>query len=130
LPLSNSPPLDLVVVLGKDSDGTFDAVPERIAREGNDLGRAIRKFRMAAYLWQSFTGEQMFRHGFGRRCFRFEEEWQTGTLSRRDSASGHMRNEAKVHVVRCDKTVAELRSLQSQPDGDKQGLFDIAKNAI
>lgn len=130
LPLSNSPPLDLVVLLGKDSDGTFDAVPERIAREGNDLDRAIRKFRMAAYLWQSFTGEQMFRHGFGRRCFRFEEEWQTGTLSRRDGTSGQMRNEAKVHVVRCDKTVAELRSLQSQPDGDKQGLFDIAKDAI
>lgn len=75
----------------------------------------------------------MFRHNFGRRCFRFEEEWQTGTLSRRDTASGNMRNEAKVHVVRCDKTVAQLRSLQSQPDGtagDKEGLFDVAKTAI
>ncbi|KAK2754042.1 hypothetical protein FQN54_007211 [Arachnomyces sp. PD_36] len=133
LPLSNSPPLDLVVLLGKDSNGTFDAVPERIAREGNDLDRAMRKFRMAAYLWQAFTGEQMFRNQFGRRCFRFEEEWQTGTLSRRDTNSGVMRSEAKVHVVRCDKTVAELRNFQSQEDGpagDKEGLFDIAKKAV
>jgi hypothetical protein len=44
-----------------------------------------------------------------------------------------MRNEAKVHVVRCEKTVAELRSLQSQPDGpatDEESLLDIAKNAV
>lgn len=133
LPLANAPPLELAILLGKDSNGTFDAVPERISREGNDLDMAIRKFRMAAYLWQSFTGEQMFRNSFGRRCFRFEEEWQTGTLSRRDSSSGHMRNEAKVHVIRCEKTVAELRSLQSQPDGpsgSQEGLFDIAKDAV
>ena len=133
LPLVNAPPLQLIVLLGKDSDGTYDAVPERIAREGNDLDMAIRKFRMAAYLWQSFTGEQMFRHNFGRRCFRFEEEWQTGTLSRRDSGAGNMRNEAKVHVVRSEKTVAELRSLQSQPEGlagNEEGIFDIAKNAV
>ena len=56
LPLVNNPPLDLVILLGKDSTGTFDAVPERIKREGNGLDVAIRKYRMAAYLWQAFTG--------------------------------------------------------------------------
>ena len=81
LPLVNSPPLQLVIIMGKDSPGTFDAVPERVQREGNDLDTAIRKFRMAAYLWQAFTGEQMYRNLFGRRCFRFEEEWQTGSLT-------------------------------------------------
>ena len=30
---------------------------------------------MAAYLWQAFTAEQMNRNGFGRRCYRYEEEW-------------------------------------------------------
>lgn len=59
LPLVNTPPLQLVVLLGKDSDGTYDAVPERAEREGNNLETAIRKYRMAAYLWQAFTGEQM-----------------------------------------------------------------------
>lgn len=134
LPLVNTAPLHLVMLLGKDSDGTFDAVPERVQREGNGLETAIKKYRMAAYLWQAFTGEQMFRNNFGRRCFRFEEEWQTGTLSRRDTAMGQMRNEAKVHVVRTDKTVAELRDLEiAQQHGlatKKDELFRIAMAAV
>ncbi|PYH93288.1 hypothetical protein BO71DRAFT_4641 [Aspergillus ellipticus CBS 707.79] len=134
LPLVNAPPLHLVILQGKDSDGTFDAVPERQQREGNGLETAIQKYRMAAYLWQAFTGEQMFRNNFGRRCFRFEEEWQTGTLSRRDAANGVMRNEAKVHVIRTDKTVAELRDLNLAQQNDsathKDELFRIARDAV
>lgn len=134
LPLTNSPPLQLVILLGKDSPGTFDAVPERKQREGNDLDTAIRKFRMAAYLWQAFTGEQMFRHSFGRRCFRFEEEWQTGSLTFRDKEVGQMRNEAKVHVIRSDKTVKELRDLDIAQQGDnatrKGELYAIAMEAV
>ncbi|PYH33579.1 zinc metalloproteinase family protein [Aspergillus neoniger CBS 115656] len=134
LPLVNTPPLHLVVLLGKDSDGTFDAVPERQQREGNGLETAIQKYRMAAYLWQAFTSEQMFRNNFGRRCFRFEEEWQAGTLSRRDAINGQMRNEAKVHVVRTDKTVAELRDLNLAQQNDsathKDELFRIARDAV
>ncbi|KAL2831067.1 putative peptidase family-domain-containing protein [Aspergillus cavernicola] len=134
LPLSNSPPLHLVALLGKDSDGTFDAVPERKQREGNDLDAAIRKYRMAAYLWQAFTGEQMFRNNLGRRCFRFEEEWQPGTTSQRDTASGLMRNEAKIHIIRSEKTVAELRDLQLAqqygPATRKDELFRIAQDAV
>lgn len=134
LPLVNNPPLQLVILLGKDSDGTYDAVPERVEREGNGLEMAIRKYRMAAYLWQAFTGEQMFRNNFGRRCFRFEEEWQSGSLSRRDLAHGQMRNEAKIHVVRTEKTVAELRDLniaqQNEKAEKKDELFAIAKEAV
>jgi len=134
LPLINSPPLQLVILLGKDSTGTFDAVPERKQKEGNDLEVAIRKFRMAAYLWQAFTGEQMYRHCFGRRCFRFEEEWQTGSLTYKDKEMGIMRNEAKVHVVRSEKTVKELRDLdlaQQYDKGARRGdLFTIAMEAV
>ena len=134
LPLVNTPPLQLVILIGKDSDGTYDAVPERAEREGNGLETAIRKYRTAAYLWQAFTGEQMFRNNFGRRCFRFEEEWQSGSLSSRDSAVGQMRNEAKIHVVRSEKTVAELRDLniaqQYSEAQKKDELFDIAKEAV
>ncbi|CAI7635811.1 unnamed protein product [Penicillium glandicola] len=134
LPLVNNPPLQLVILLGKDSDGTYDAVPERVEREGNGLELAIRKYRMAAYLWQAFTGEQMFRNNFGRRCFRFEEEWQSGSLSRRDLTQGQMRNEAKIHVVRTEKTVAELRDLniaqQNENAEKKDELFVIAKEAV
>ena len=134
LPLINSPPLQLVILLGKDSPGTFDAVPERKQREGNDLDIAIRKFRMCAYLWQCFTGEQMFRQGFGRRCFRFEEEWQTGSLTYRDKQLGMMRNEAKIHVIRSEKTVRELRSLdfaQQYEKATRKGeLFTIVSNEV
>lgn len=134
LPMVSAPPLQLVMLLGKDSPGTFDAVPERIQREGNDLDTAIRKFRMAAYLWQAFTGEQMHRNGFGRRCFRFEEEWQTGSLSYHDRDTGQMRNEAKIHIVRSEKTVAELRNLdfaQQYEKAERKGeLFTIAMDAV
>lgn len=134
LPMVNAPPLQLVILLAKDSPETYDAVPERVQREGNGLETAVRKFRMAAYLWQAFTGEQMHRNGFGRRCFRFEEEWQTGSLTSRDRETGQMRNEAKVHIIRTERTVAELRDLEvaqqyekAQRSGD---LFTIALDAV
>ena len=69
----SSPPLQLCILVAKDSPQTFDAVPERVEKEGNGLSTAIKKFRMAAYLWQAFTAEQMNRNGFGRRCYRYEE---------------------------------------------------------
>ncbi|KAL8881755.1 MAG: hypothetical protein Q9198_001102, partial [Flavoplaca austrocitrina] len=134
LPVTTSPPIHLVILLGRDSPGTFDAVPERVRREGNDLDTALRKLRMAAYLWQAFTGEQMYRNGFGRRCFRFEEEWQPGTLTFRDRESGQMRSEAKIHIVRSEKTVRELRDLdlaqQYEKATRKGDLFSIAMEAI
>lgn len=134
LPLINSPPLQLAILLGKDSPGTFDAVPERVRREGNGLDIAARKFRMAAYLWQSFTGEQMNRNGFGRRCFRLEEEWQTGSLTRRDLETGQMRSEAKVHIIRSKQTVQELRELnriqQNQEGSNRDDLFSVTMDAV
>lgn len=40
-----------------------------------------------------------------------EEEWVTGTSNHRDQENGIMRSEAKIHIIRCDKTVAEIRDL-------------------
>lgn len=121
-------------MLGKDSAGTFDAVPSRIEKEGNSLETAIRKYRMAAYLWQAFTAEQMFRNKLGRRTFRMEEEWVVGTSNYRDREIGTMRSEAKIHVVRSDRTVAEIRDLdiaqQYKPAKRKGELFNIAKEAV
>lgn len=134
LPLNSSPPLQLAIILGRDSPGTYDTVPERLYREGNGLDIAIRKFRMSAYLWQAFTGEQMNRQGFGRRCYRYEEEWQPGTLTYHDMKTGEMRNEAKIHIIRSSKTVAEIRDLdlaQQYDKATKKGdLFGIAGEAV
>ena len=134
LPLNSAPPLHLAILVAKDSPCTFDATPERREKEGNDLSLAKRKFRMAAHLWQAFTAEQMYRQKFGRRCFRFDEEWQTGTLSIRDWENGQMKNEAKVHVVRSEKTVEELRDLnraqQNTGAENKGDLYSIAADAL
>jgi hypothetical protein len=134
LPLTNTPPLQLAILVGKDSPCTFDAPPEKITKEGNDIDTAIRKYRMAAHLWSAFTAEQMFRHGFGRRSFRFEEEYQAGTLSSRDKETGQMRNEARVHVIRSEKTVAEIRDFevaqQNQKASRKNDLFGFAIDAL
>ena len=134
LPLISSPPLQLCILVAKDSPETYDAVPDRIQREGNGLAQAVKKFRMSAYLWQAFTAEQMYRNGLGRRCYRYEEEWQPGTLSWRDVETGQMRNEAKIHIVRLKETVKEIRDLniaqQHGPAKEKGKLFDIAKDAV
>jgi hypothetical protein len=134
VPSMNSPPLQLAILVAKDSPETFDAVPARVEKEGNGLETAIRKFRMAAYLWQSFTAEQMWRNKLGRRVFRFEEEWTTGSSNQRDREMGTMRSEARIHVIRTDKTVAEIRDLeraQQNPKATKSGeLYDIAAEAV
>lgn len=125
---SNAPPVHLAIMMGKDSPGTFDAVPARIEREGNGLETAVRKFRMAAYLWQAYTTEQMRRNSFGRRCFRFDEEWTQGTSNYRDREMGTMRSEARIHIVKCDKTVEELRNLNRT--GQNGELFGIGIEAM
>ena len=150
-----SPPLQLVILLGSDSPGTYDAVPARIEKEGNDLDMAIAKFRMAAYLWQAYTvsiylwknkplewhstdcnnqAEQMHRNKLGRRTFRLEEDWTTGTSNFRDRETGGMRSEAKVHVVRSSKTVAEIRDAniaqQNKNATNPGALYGIAMEAM
>lgn len=134
IPPLNTPPLHLAILVGKDSPGVFDAAPARVEAEGNNLETAVKKFRMAAYLWQAFTAEQMWRHKLGRRTFRFDDEWTTGTVNYRDRANGTMRSEAKVHIIRSDKTVAEIRDLnraqQYEKATEKGALFDIASDAV
>jgi hypothetical protein len=134
IPPVGAPPLQLAILLARDSPGTFDAIPARIDREGNGLETAVRKFRMAAYLWQAFTAEQMWRNRLGRRAFRFEEEWTTGSANRRDWENGTLRSEARVHIIRTEKTVAELRDLnraQQNPNAtDAGGLYGITADAV
>src|SRR5271156_2584858 len=108
LPLLQNPPVHLAVILARDSEGSFEAPPDR----PNGLDEAIRRFRMAAYLWQMYTAEQLFRNfsgkkgqGFGsaRRSFRLDEEWSDDTLSLQESSVWRMT--AKIHVVRSPLSV-------------------------
>ncbi|KAE9964191.1 hypothetical protein BLS_008568 [Venturia inaequalis] len=131
MPLNASPPLHLAILVAKDSPETFDVPPRRMSAEGNNIDMAKRKYRMAAYLWQAYTADQMQRNGFFSRVFRLEEEWQPSTLG--GESPQPWRSEARIHVIRLDKTVAELRSpdyAQQNPNGKETGaLFDIAMGA-
>lgn len=119
-----APPLQLAIVVAKDSPETFDCVPARAEKDGNGLSTAIRKYRTASYLWQAYLTEQMRRHGMGPRCFTFEEEWVRSTSHMQDRENGVMRSEARVHIIHLDKTVAELRGL------DSDALFNLAAQGL
>ena len=109
IPLNASPPLHLAILVAADSEEKFDAPLNRVSSEGNDLDVAKRKYKMAAYLWQAYTADQMQRNGFLSRCFRLEEEWQQSTLGGYEELQP-WRSEARIHVIRLKETVAELRS--------------------
>jgi hypothetical protein len=132
IPLNASPPLHLAILVAADSAEKFDAPPNRIVAEGNDLEIAKRKYRMAAYLWQAYTADQMQRNGFLSRCFRLEEEWQPSTLGGFEEPQPY-RSEARIHVIRLKQTVAELRSPEyaQQNHNAKEGgkLFTFALDA-
>ncbi|ROT42716.1 hypothetical protein SODALDRAFT_268011 [Sodiomyces alkalinus F11] len=134
VPPQNTPPLQLAILLAKDSPQNFDSTPARAQTEGNGLDTAIHKYRMAAYLWQAFTCEQMTRHRMGRRSFAFEEEWVTGSSHSRDRVDGKMRSEARVHIIRTEKTVAQLRDLAQlenlTDDPDKSAFFNVVADAV
>ncbi|RPA98889.1 hypothetical protein L873DRAFT_1686008, partial [Choiromyces venosus 120613-1] len=127
LPLTSCPPLHLAILLAKDSPGEYECHGDRKLREGNDVRMAKKKLRMAAYLAQLFTGEQMFRHRLGsRRCFRLEEEWVADSLSSRDD--GVMRSVAKVHILRTQKTIEDIQ--QREASQDVQGIWDTASEVV
>ncbi|KAK6360774.1 hypothetical protein TWF730_006896 [Orbilia blumenaviensis] len=130
MPLA-APPLHLVILLGSDSPGVFDCPPDKIRTQGNGLDTAIKKFRMAAYLWQAYTAEEMAKNRFGRRTFRFEETWAAESISHRDKMP---RMVPRVHVIRSEKTVAEIRDIeiaQQNSAGKRTGeLWNIAYKAV
>ncbi|KAI5817035.1 putative peptidase family-domain-containing protein, partial [Pyronema omphalodes] len=128
LPLAASPPLHLAVLLGKDSMGQFDYQGERQEHEENGTEMVQKKLRMAAHLVQ--VPEQMYRNRLGRRCFRLEEEWDVDTLSNR-ATNSTMRNLAKVHIIRSEKTVdgsVEIRRIEQTENGE--ALKQLVKQAV
>ncbi|CAO3699658.1 unnamed protein product [Rhizopus microsporus] len=134
LPLLQNPPLSLAIIIGSDSPATFDVPPEKEGQ--NTLDVAIRKLRMAGYMWQAFCAEQMYRNGMQRRTFRLDEDWLPDTTSCQENRV--MRTTAKVHIIRSTKTVAEIRDIrraQQRHDDqanseDLESLFGICLNDL
>lgn len=146
VPLVQNPPLHLAILIARDSPLTIDCPPVEhggIPSEHASLDAAIAKFRMTAYLWTALTAEDMRQKGLGRRSFRLDEEWIPDTTSfsflgnhnnSRSSPSGSMRYSAKVHIVRTNKTTAEIRHLdnaQQNPNANNKDIvFDWFKDAL
>lgn len=102
-PLLQLPPLHLAIIIAKDSaypPSQEDADPDACS----ELDTAITKFRTTAYMWQAYIAETIRSGGLGRRSFRLDEPW----TARMDSL-------AQVHVVRSERTAAELRDIDYRP---------------
>ncbi|OMJ14368.1 putative zinc metalloproteinase [Smittium culicis] len=135
-PNLEAPPLNLVMVIGKDSIGKFDFDPSYPPKSDDYLDLARRKLICTAYLWQAFIAEQMRRAGYGFRTIRFEEEYVEDTMTNRDN---YKRMNAKVHIIKSELTVKEIRHKdRSQqyknpservPEHD-DSQFDIATRAL
>ena len=125
-PLLQTPPLHLAILIAKDSPLQIDCPPSKfggISSTHSSLDAAIAKFRMTAYMWQALTAEDLRAKGLGRRAFRLEEEWATSTLTRQSLHSRTAGPVPKVHLVRTEKTTAELRDAnlaQQNPRANKK----------
>lgn len=85
-------------------------------------------------MWQALTAEELRKDGLGRRSFRLEEEWAADTLSQSFTHDVTMQSTAKIHLIRTDKTVAELRDAQvaqQNPNGRRRDdLHKIFSEAL
>ncbi|CEP63116.1 putative metalloendopeptidase LALA0_S07e02740g [Lachancea lanzarotensis] len=129
--LSQNLPIHMCLLVAKDSPLVFDSPRSQRDKEGgNNLELACRKLRVGTRLMQAFTAEQMLRNGFGPRTFGVVEEYALDTSFQNSC----MRNRVKIHIVRSDKTVKELRDpnlAQQNPNAsDAGGLFGIAMDAL
>lgn len=141
VPLLNTPPLHLAIMVAKDSPLLIDCPLSKfgsVSSAHSTLEAAVAKLRMTACMWQALTAEEMRSAGLGRRSFRLEEEWGVDTLSRsflnNPTAVDSMRSTVKVHIVRVDKTVADIRDLnkaqQNERGGSRDELHNIFSNAL
>ncbi|KAJ5939398.1 hypothetical protein N7466_002532 [Penicillium verhagenii] len=120
IPLLQLPPLHLAILVANDSPLLIDCPPAKyggISTAHSGLDAAIAKFRMSAYMWQALTAEDFRQKGMGRRSFRLEEEWLSNTSfltghQTTPGAQGSLGTVAKVHIIRSDKSVAEIRDAQ------------------
>lgn len=142
VPLLQLPPLHLAILVAKDSPLLTDCPPAKyghISTTHSSLDAAISKFRMSAYMWQAATAEDFRQKGLGRRSFRLEEEWSPNTTMQsvhQASSKGStlMGTVPKVHIIRSDKTVAEIRDAdvaQQNPHGrDRDALHQYFESAL
>ena len=107
IPLSQNPPLHLVILAAADSPLTVDCPPERREEHAN-LQAVIAKFQLWAYMCQAFTAEQMRRGGLGRRTFALDEkDGEPDSLEQYPPRN--KRRAPPVHFIRSTHSLREFR---------------------
>ncbi|KAK4209718.1 putative peptidase family-domain-containing protein [Rhypophila decipiens] len=142
IPLLQTPPLHLAILIAKDSPLLIDCPPSRfpsLSSTHSSLSAAIAKFRMTALMWQAVTAEDFRLNGLSRRSFRLEEEW-TSSSSSCTLSQAHLDNKSssspvpRIHLVRTEHTVADLRQAdraQQNPNAKDAGsLHEIFSSAL
>ncbi|KAK4182430.1 putative peptidase family-domain-containing protein [Podospora australis] len=137
-PLLHKPPLHLAILVAKDSPLLIDCPPSKhggVSSAHSGLEAAIAKFRTTAYMWQALTAEDMRGLGLGRRSFRLEEVWSTNSLTKESLNSTKDPRKVlglvpKVHVVRTNKTVAQLRATGTSPEQPGPDIHKIFLSAL
>ena len=135
-PLPQNNPVHLCVVIGRDSNGSYDMPLYKLKRgEESNLDTAIRTLKVAGRMMQALTHEDMRAHGFSNRCFQFVEETQSyQNIFGYNVKSPTPHQEIKIHVLRSPKSVAEIRDLnyaqQNSKASDSVWLFSHAIDLI
>ncbi|CAG9986366.1 unnamed protein product [Clonostachys byssicola] len=134
VPVAETPPLHLAILVARDSPERIDFPPCKagsVAEHGT-LEAAIKKLRMAAAMCQALLAEEMHAAGLGRRSFRLELEDGIDTLRLESMNDTHRsalyRTMIKVHVLRTDKSVAEIRRADGTPGHNE--LLEIFNKAL
>lgn len=138
IPLLQLPPLHLAILVARDSPLLTDCPASKygaISTAHSGIDAAIAKLRMAAYMWQALTAEDFRQKGLGRRAFRLDEEWGVDTTVRAgNNGENRTGSVAKVHIIRSEKTLAELRdpqvAQQNRRGSDRDALHGYFETAL
>lgn len=135
-PLPQNKPVHLCLILGRDSNGTYDMPKYKLNRgQVANVDTAVQRLKVAARMMQAFTQDEFHNLGLSNRSFQFVEETvskQTVFGYNMESPTPHQ--EVKVHVIRSPLTVAELRNpdyAQQNPHAKENGwLFNHAIHLV
>lgn len=107
VPLSQNPPVHLVMLAARDSPLHIDCPPERRGQH-DTVEAVVAKFQLWAYMCQAFTAEQFRRNDMGRRPFALEEYDAPDNIEAYPPRG--KRRRPYVHLLRSSHSLQEFRS--------------------
>jgi hypothetical protein len=110
-PLRRNRPLELVLLTAKNSSFMSEKYQSTGATKHVE---AMAKFRMGAYLWQTYLAEHLNVRSFGRRTFQLQSVLKDSTVYLETRTKHISRQEAPIDAITLDKTVDEMKQLSRE----------------